>query len=275
MVQLEFGFLLGPADGRYLIRSDPDGEPEFVIVLRTLGAPQRRLLRRRRPRRAGTQPAAVPTARAGVVRAEPLGTAEEAQAWLERIRRDREGLERELDEAGRELNRLIRAHRAAAGDPYARDVGPERALVVRIGHGTGEEVADGRFAAAYEVPRVAKRARRTERLSPQERLAAIVGGREPALVSDELVLRARADVDAGRPREAALQARIALECVLEELPAERLGGLHAELERDRRAVSEAATAALAGEPTDALSAGVAEAVRRMELALARRRAAAS
>ena len=24
-VQLEFGFLLGPADGRYLVRSEPDG----------------------------------------------------------------------------------------------------------------------------------------------------------------------------------------------------------------------------------------------------------
>jgi hypothetical protein len=245
-----------------------------VIVLRTLGAPQQRLLRRRRPRRAGGDPAAVPTARAGVIRAEPLGTAEEAQAWLERIRRDREGLERELDEASRELNRLIRAHRTAAADPYARDVDPERALVVRIGHGTGEEVADGRFGAAYELPRVAKRARRTERLSPQERLAAIVGGHERALASDELVLRARADIEAGRPREAALQARIALECVLEELSPERLGGLHGELQGDRRAVSEAATTALAGEPSDALSARVAEAVRRMEVALGRRRAEA-
>jgi hypothetical protein len=210
-----------------------------------------------------------------VVRAEPFATRQEAQDWLDRIRRDREGLEGELRQATRELNRLIRAHRAAAGDPYARDIDPERALVARIGYGTGEQVAEGRFAAAYELPRVEKRARRTERLSPQERLAAIVGGREPALASEELVLRARADLDAGRAREAALQARIALECVLEELATAGPGDLRAELERDRQAVSEAATAALSGEPPDALSAQVSESVRRMELALGRRRAAAS
>ncbi len=209
------------------------------------------------------------------MRTEPFATRQEARDWLDRIRRDREGLERELRQATRELNRLIRAHRAAAGDPYARDIDSERVLVVRIGYGTGEQVAEGRFAAAYELPRVEKRARRTERLSPQERLAAIVGGREPALASEELVLRARADLDAGRAREAALQARIALECVLEELPRAGPGDLRAELERDRQAVSEAATAALSGEPTDALSAQVAESVRRMELALGRRRAATS
>lgn len=246
-----------------------------MIVLRTLGAPQRRLLRRRRPRRAGDDPAAVPTTRAGVVRAEPLGTPEEAADWLERIRRDRDGLQRELRQAVRELNRLIRAHRAAAADPYAAELDAERALVVRIGHGAGEELAEGRFAAAYDLPRAARRVRRVERLSPQERVAAIVGGHEPALASDELVLRARADLDAGRPREAALQARIALECVLEELPAARLGELHAELERDRQAVSEAAAAALGGHPTGALSVRVGESVRRMEAALGRTRRAAS
>ena len=47
-VQFEFGFLLGPHDGRYLRRRGPDAEPEHVVVLRTLGAPQRRLLGRRR-----------------------------------------------------------------------------------------------------------------------------------------------------------------------------------------------------------------------------------
>ena len=41
-VQLEFGFLLGPGDGRYMVRDDPSVEPEVVLVLSTLAAPERR-----------------------------------------------------------------------------------------------------------------------------------------------------------------------------------------------------------------------------------------
>ena len=32
-IQLEFPWTLGPADGRYLIRREDDGEPERVVVL--------------------------------------------------------------------------------------------------------------------------------------------------------------------------------------------------------------------------------------------------
>ena len=45
----------------------------------------------------------------------------------------------------------------------------------------------------------------------------MLGGRDSLLVGEELLLRARLDLDAGRPREAALQARIALEALLGEL----------------------------------------------------------
>ena len=37
-------------------------------------------------------------------------------------------------------------------------------------------------------------------------------------MAEELVLRARADLNAGRPREAALQARVALEALIAEEP---------------------------------------------------------
>ncbi len=37
-MQLEFPWALGPADGRYLLREDPDGEPEHVVVIDTLAA---------------------------------------------------------------------------------------------------------------------------------------------------------------------------------------------------------------------------------------------
>lgn len=273
-VQLEFPFALGPADGRYLSRPAADGEVDFIIALRTLGAPPRRRgPRRRRPRPVRDPgPASVPVVRATVVRALPIGAEDEAKAWLARLRRDRDRLDAEVAGAVRALNRLVRAHRAAAEDPYARDVSRERALAVRVGHGSGSQVADGRFAAAYELPPERRRERRAQRLSPQERLASIVGAREPELAADELVLRARADLDAGRAREAALQARIALECVLEELPAEPLGAVREELERDRDPVSEAASAALSGEPPAELAAKVVQAVSRMERALRRHRA---
>ena len=89
---------------------------------------------------------------------------------------------------------------------------------------------------------------------------------------EELVLRARLDVEAGRPREAALQARIALEALLAELRGAetgvgRLGELLDELRDDRAAVGEAANAALEGEPDEALAAAVSDAVTRMDQAL--------
>lgn len=240
------------------------------MVLRTLGAPRRRFLeRRRRPRAVKDgEPAPVPTTRASVIAPEPFASLDEADRWLRELRGDRERLHAEVERAMRRLDRLMHAHRAAAADPYARDLRPELALAVRVGHGTGEQVADGRFSSAYEVPPRRERARRIERLSPQERLAAMIGGREVVLTCDELVLRARADLDAGRSREAALQARIALECVLEELPPAAVG----ELEGDRESVSEAASASLAGPPPAPLAARVEAAVQRMERALHRHRA---
>ena len=112
---------------------------------------------------------------------------------------------------------MLRSHRAAAGDPYARDVRADHALVVRLGYGEGEQVADGRFGRAVELPKDPPKRKRGEALAPQERLAAVLGGRGRLLVGEELVLRAQLDLDAGRPREAALQARVALEALLGEL----------------------------------------------------------
>ena len=50
--------------------------------------------------------------------------------------------------------------------------------------------------------------------APEERFAALLGGREEVLPAEELVLRARADLNAGRVAEAALQARVAIEALL-------------------------------------------------------------
>ena len=61
--------------------------------------------------------------------------------------------------------------------------------------------------------------------APEERFAALVGGHGSPLAAEELVLRARADLDAGRTREAALQARVALEALLAELQSPAVEGL--------------------------------------------------
>jgi hypothetical protein len=263
-VQLEFGFLLGPADGRYLLRRSRDAEPERVLVLATLGAPQRRLLAGRRGRRVEeAEPEPVPTSRATVVRAQPFESAGEAEAWLTGLREDWEAAKSEVDGAVRDLNGAIRGYRVAAADPHARDIDDGQALVVRVGYGVGDEVADGRFSDAWELPRERTRTRRSME-APEERFAALLGGRQRSLACEELVLRARADLDAGRPREAALQARIALEAVLAELPSEELDG-------DRAAIGDAANAALRGDPAPELQEAVAATIARMEASLRRMR----
>jgi hypothetical protein len=109
--------------------------------------------------------------------------------------------------------------------------------------------------------RLARRPRRSME-ARDERFAALLGGREERLIGEELVLRARADLNAGRPREAALEARIALEALAVELAE------GAPLDQ-AKPVREAAGAALEGRAP----AGVEEAVRAMEAALRRRRLA--
>jgi len=80
-------------------------------------------------------------------------------------------------------------------------------------------------------------------------MAALLGLRDTALACEELVLRARADSDAGRGREAALQLRVGLEALLAER--KRLTGHGQEPDLDelagRRGITgEAANEALQG-----------------------------
>jgi hypothetical protein len=263
-VQLEFGFQLGPPDGRYLVRSDPTADIEFILVLRTLGAPQRRLLRGRKGRDVEhADPEPVPTSRAAVVRPEPFGSTSEAEKWLADLRGDEQRREAELAAGMRILNRALHAHRVARADPSLPHLSEDRALVVRIGYGSGDAVADGRFDSAWELPARRRRTRRSME-TPEERFAALLGGREEALPGEELVLRTRADLDAGRLREAALQARVALESLIADLPHERL-------ESERAAVGDAANGALRGELSEDLERSLRESVARMETALKRRR----
>jgi hypothetical protein len=249
-----------------MVRSGPEGPLDAVLVLGTLGAPERRRLRGRRARPVEeAEPEPVPTSRATVVRPEPFGSREEAAAWLARLRGDDDRVEAELDGALRLLNRALRGHRAATADPWLTEVSAERALVTRIGYGRGEAVAEGRYGEALELPRAGARRVKRSMEAPEERFAALLGGRSSALVGEELVLRARADLAAGRPREAALQARVALEALIAELPDA------ATLPELRGAVSAAAGACLRGELDAAETASIEEAVQAMEAALRRHR----
>jgi hypothetical protein len=243
------------------VRARADGPAEAVLVLLTLAAPERRLLRGRRPRPVeNAEPEPVPTSRATVVRPEPFGSREEAESWLASLRRDDDALQAELDSALRVVNRARAAQRAAAGDPYTGDVSTAHALACRLGYGSGEAVAEGRFADAIELPRAGARRPRRSMEAPDERFAALLGGREEPLLAEELVLRARADLNAGREREAALEARIALEALVAEL------GEQAPVDQRER-VTAAANAALEGRKPGEVE----EAVAAMEAAIRRRR----
>jgi hypothetical protein len=220
-VQFELPGALGVPDGRYLARDDCG---ERVLVFETVGAPRPPRRRRQRPKRAepGAEPAPLPLTRVTAVRAhEPFESGGEAERWLEETLAGEVGGDVAIADAIALLNRMLHAHAVASADPLGSELRVERAAVVRIGHGSGKEVAAGRFTAAHEVDvggsGRSQRRRRDEELRPQERLAAVIGGRESLDACETLILRARADLDAGRRREAALQLRVGLEAMLVEL----------------------------------------------------------
>ena len=175
---------------------------------------------------------------------EPLRDGEHAKEWLASAGED------EFEAALEVLNRALHAHRIVSSDPYLHEVTRAQALAARIGFGAGEQVADGLWTEANELLASGKRQRRAAMLAPQARLAAVLTGRERALVTQELVLRARLDIDHGRVREAALQVLVALDAALAELPvdeaADQLDRRLDELRDLRDGVAQAAQAALSG-----------------------------
>ena len=248
-----------------------------MLVVATLGAPQRRLLqsmRRRSNAEPEPEPTPVATGRATVIDVgQPFGDAAEAAAWLERAGED------ELAGDLAVLNRALHAFRLVTADPYVHPVGRRQALVARVGYGAGEEVADGRWTSARELVDTPGRRRRAAVLAPQARLAAVLNGRDRALACEELALRARLDLDHGRDREAALQVLVALDAALAELAAgagtaAALGERLPELRAQRDPITAAGQAALAGSLSADQRETVAFTLGRIEAAL-RARAASS
>jgi len=269
-VQVELPGSLGPPDGRYPLRPAPGAAPDAIVVLATLGAPRPARRRAGRGRAAPPEPTptVVPVTRVTAIDAAPLPDERAAGAWL-----DAQRAAPDLDWALRAMNRLAQAHRIAAADPDAHELTLEQSLSVRLGFGRGDEVADGRWEAAWEVPvaRLAPR-RRLAALRPQERLAGLLAGRDAALVCEELALRARLDLDRGRGREGALALRDALEAAVEELSDPALASRVEELRAQLPAVRAAARTALAAPLDDLASAALEHALGRLQAALRARTA---
>lgn len=278
-VQLDFAGRLTVADGRYVVRGD---DRERVLVVETLGAPPPTGRRRRKPRGADANdmPAELPLTRVTVVRAfEPLADESAGQSWLEVTSGNEETVDRLLEEGVDDLNRALHVQTVASGNPHPQAVTTDRAMAVRIGFGKGEQLADGLFMEARQVdPGLRPGSRRRqwdEELRPQQRIAAVLGGREQLDACETLVLRARADLDAGRNREATLQLRVGLEALLVELRDALSDSGHQEdmatLESRRGEVGELANAVLQGDLSAAQRNSVEELTSICERVLRRRR----
>lgn len=277
--QFDFAGTLPLADGRYLAR---EGEEESVLVMRTLGAPAAATKRRRRARSVepAAEPSPLPLARATAVRAfAPFEREDDAARWLEQASEDQDTTDALLLAGIGLLNRALHLQAVAGADPHGHELTPERAVAVRLGYGSGEEIAESRFTATREVDvwagGASRRRRREEELRPQERVAAVLGGRERVDACETLLLRARADLDAGRLREAALQLRVGLEALLVELPDALSEPGHCEdmgaLASRRSEAGEAANTALRGELDAAQAEQVRELLELSERVLRRRR----
>ncbi len=277
--QLDFAGTLPLPDGRYLAR---DAEGESVLVVKTLGAAAAPVRRRRRARRVepGEEPSPLPLTRVTAVRAfAPFDGEEDAARWLDEASEAEDTTDVLVTDATGLLNRALHAQAVAAADPHGREVTPERAVAARIGYGSGEEVAESGFADAREVDiwagGASLRRRRQEDLRPQERVAGVLGGRETLDTCETLLLRGRADLDAGRMREAALQLRVGLEALLVEMKGALADPAHEEdlgvLNGRRAEAGEVANAALAGDLDATQASHVRELLELCERVLRRRR----
>ena len=246
-----------------------------MLALATVPAPVRRFFPGRRTKGTDASPAETGITRITLIDVSKVDE-DAARAWLDAA--TAELATREL----RWVNHAVAAHRAAAADPYVRELREDDMLVTRAGYGAGYEVADGNWERAVELKpdhgERTRRARREMALRPQERLAALLSARDAVLACEELVLRARHDLEHGRTRAAAMQAHLALEAAASELQAFRgvrdIGDRLGALEAHRDAVAAAANQALSGGLDEPSLAAVVEGVERVEAALRARSAAA-
>lgn len=234
-VELEFTGSLGPPAGRYPVApmSPPVGDDAAdvdVLAIAVRGAaPARRglVLRRAKAASADEDPRPVPLQAVTWVRSSrPFADAADAREQLAARRADDARADELVDHALAQLNRAIRAYRHAAVDPYAVEVTRREPRAVRVGYGTAEQIADGRWTDAFE-PRPQRRGpMEYEQLaSPGQAVALALRGDEPLLEGEDLLGRIALDLAHGRPRAAAAQLAPCLALLAAELgPAgDRLG----------------------------------------------------
>src|SRR5258708_3043681 len=100
---------------------------------------------------------------------EPVGREGGAGGRLEAIRVSENEQQRWVRDGLAVLNLAIRAFRTGAPDPYAMEVTRRDARRVRIGYGSTEEVQDGLWQDAVELPPpLRSRVKRIEPLRPPE-----------------------------------------------------------------------------------------------------------
>jgi hypothetical protein len=192
-----------------------------VLVVTVLGAPpvRFRILRRARELSPPVAPDDVPLSLVSFVKgSQPLSHTKEASAALDEVKFS-DQLQRQWVQVGlRVLNAAIRGYRAGAPDPYAIEVLRRDARKIRIGYGTTDEVQNGGFQSAIELPPgQAARATRIERLRPSEAVATVLTGRGAVLEGEDLLLRALVDLDHERTRAAVFQVAAALRLIPSEL----------------------------------------------------------
>jgi hypothetical protein len=176
------------------------------------------------------EPEETPVTRVTVT-GERLDDSARGTAWLDKMMGSGGHGAEEVRTATRIVNRALGALRAAARDPLVQDIGATRALAVRLGHGTGDELADGRWTEARELSR--PRRGRLDDVDPQSRVAAVLAGRDEVHPAETLMLRARLDAQQGRIAEARYGLRAA-RAALQEQPGPR----QKELIKDLTAIEE-------------------------------------
>jgi hypothetical protein len=244
-VQFEFTHAIGPHAGRYVV-ANPGSVDEhgaaprsgdvrraqalagvtmtagtadvLAITIVKARAARPKLRRRATPADAQSGGDDVPLLLATFVRGtEPMDNAQ-ALAFVRRAAESEELQEALVTDGLTVLNRAIAAYRAGARDPYVTEVARRDARRVRVGCGTSEQVADGRWEEAITLPpELAPKPSREERLAPSEVTASVLSGRGAVFEAETVLLRAYADLDHGRDRAAALQVRAAIHLLEIEL----------------------------------------------------------
>ena len=202
------------------MRGDPEGEQLAVVAFKTLGARARPLLGPRRRSRgagdAGGDPEPVAITRITVIAAEPFEHEQAARSWLAGTR-SRGSADGYVTQALKVANRVVHAHRLAAGDPYETEISRERTYRIRIGFGTGDQAVEGLWREARSRSAGSDSRSRRSRLDPEPAVAEMLSGRRPTHTGDDLLLRARLDLDQGRAGQAAIQAHAAGKALAAEL----------------------------------------------------------